>query len=283
MANNNATTNLKLTLPVEEDINWAGTINENFRKIDDAVGNIENKYTKLVNTNIDNAAIFIDDTATAVNFYNVTNTKQLILGNITASGFNKVDPVISAEDYSDFTKGRCFYVYCGLSDNASYKGNINNTPPYNVDWANGDIMVFDKEYRDGQYQISFRKMPQVLGKKYLNQSTKAICLDTKWQSSDNFKYIVLKGIRGPYGKVPGYSDNKDNYIPTFPNIECNFFYYNPENISGSPYTEGQSWEKVQLDYRITKEVEGEITLWVKTDDSYSWNGYIWAIINYRNE
>lgn len=282
MANNNATTNLKLTLPIEEDINWAGTINENFEKIDDAVGKIEEKYTTLVNTNIDNAAIFIDDKVTAVNFYNVTNTEQLILGNIETDGFAQVGNATGSDQYVNFTKGRCFYVYCGISDNASYKGDITNTPPYNMDWANGDIMVFDKEYRNGQYQISFRKMPQVLGKKYLNQSTKAICLDNEWTTSGNFKYIVLKGIIGPYGKVPVHSDGNNN-TPTFPNIECNFFYYNPENISGSPYTEGQPWEKVQLDYRITKEVEGEITLSVKTDDSYSWNGYIWAIINYRNE
>ena len=84
MANNNATTNLKLVLPVEENINWAGTINNNFEKIDDAVGEIETKYTTLVNTNIDNAAIFIDDIKTAVNFANQPDTNQLILGNITA-------------------------------------------------------------------------------------------------------------------------------------------------------------------------------------------------------
>lgn len=283
MANNNATTNLKLTLPVEQDINWAGTINDNFEKIDDAVGEIENKYTKLVNTNIDNAAIFIDDDVTAVNFYNVTNTEQLILGNIGIDGFSQKGTATLSNEYVNFAKGRCFYVYCGLGDNAFYKGDINNTPPYNMDWANGDIMVFDKEYRNGQYQVSFRKMPQVLGKKYLNQSTKAICLNDTWTPSGNFRYMLLDGIDGPIGKVPGYADGNNNYIPTFPNIECNFFYYNPENVSGSPYTEGEPWEKVQLDYQITKEPKGKITLWVKTDDSYSWNGYIWAIINYRNE
>ena len=285
MANNNATTNLKLILPVEENINWAGTINENFKTIDDAVGEIETKYTTLINRNIDNAAIFIDDKVTAVNFANKPDINKLILGNITASGFALADNnnEIPSDQYVNFTKGRCFYVYCGPGDNAFYKGDINNTPPYNMDWANGDIMVFDKEYRDGQYQVSFRKMPQVLGKKYLNQSTKAICLDSKWEPSDNFKYMVLDGIDGPDGKVPGYADKNNNYISTFPNIECNFFYYNPENVSGSPYMEGQPWEKVQLDYRITKEPKGKITLWVKTDDSYSWNGYIWAVINYRNE
>ena len=114
MANNNATTNLKLTLPVEENINWAGTINENFEKIDAAVGKIEEKYTKLVNTNIDNAAIFIDDAVTAVNFANVTNTEQLILGNIGTDGFAQVGNATGSDQYINFTKGRCFYVYCGI-------------------------------------------------------------------------------------------------------------------------------------------------------------------------
>lgn len=283
MANNNTTTNLKLTLPVEENINWAGTINDNFEKIDDAVGKIEEKYTKLVNTNIDNAAIFIDDAATAVNFYNVTNTEQLILGNIGIDGFNKVDPIISAKNYSDFTKGRCFYVYCGISDNASYKGNINNTPPYNMDWTNGDIMVFDKEYRNGQYQVSFRKMPQVLGKKYLNQYSLVISIGSTWETEGNFYTRVLDTVIGPYGKTP--IDDSGN--PTFPNIECNFFYYDPDHES---WREAQPWEKIQIDYRISKEVgtkgtdkKPTVKLWVKKDDSFSNNGRIWAIINYRNE
>ena len=104
MANNNATTNLKLILPVEENINWAGTINENFKTIDDAVGEIETKYTTLINRNIDNAAIFIDDKVTAVNFANKPDINKLILGNITASGFALADNnnEIPSDQYVNF-------------------------------------------------------------------------------------------------------------------------------------------------------------------------------------
>lgn len=267
MANNNTTTNLKLTLPVEENINWAGTINANFEKIDDAVGEIENKYTKLVNISINNAAIFIDDAVTAVNFYNVTNTEQLILGNIKASGFDPVGNAIGSDQYVNFTKGRCFYVYCGLDDNASYKGNINNTPPYNMDWANGDIMVFDKEYRNGQYQVSFRKMPQVLGKKYLNQYSTS-------------HYFTERDGR-PGTDLDWFSHKFENCVKpktetgasAFPNINCDLYYCNDS---------GSKWEKIATDYIITQERgSSDVTLKVHCDQTLDAGYGILAVLYYR--
>lgn len=267
MANNNATTNLKLTLPVEEDINWAGTINENFRKIDNAVGEIENKYTTLVNTNIDNAAIFIDDEATAVNFYNVTNTEQLILGNIKASGFDPVGNAIGSDQYVNFTKGRCFYVYCGLDDNASYKGNESNTAPYNMNWANGDIMVFDKEYRNGQYQISFRKMPQVLGKKYLNQHMTAHYF--QGPTKDNWYTYEFNNIASTRPPTQGAWKDAEQ----FPNINCDLYYC--DNY-------GTNWEKIITNYTIIQDHNSNIVkLKVYCDqDLGSYQGIL-AVLYYR--
>lgn len=271
MADNNATENLKLTLPTERDENWAGAINENFSKIDKAAGNIESKYTDLVNTNIDNAAIFIDSAVTAVNFYGVENTERLILGNIGIDSFNQVGTAISAENYSDFTRGRCFYVYCGPGDNASYKGNESNMAPYNMNWANGDIMVFDKKYRDGKYQVSFRKMPQVLGKKYLNQLKKTWYFteiddrtaDLDWFSHKFENCAKLKVETG---------------VDTFPNINCDFYCYNNNNNSEDV------WEKITTDYTITqKRGSSDVTLKMRCDQTLDPEQGILAVLYYRNE
>ena len=267
MANNNATTNLKLTLPVEENINWAGTINDNFEKIDDAVGKIEKKYTTLVNTNIDNAAIFIDDKVTAVNFYNVTNTEQLILGNIGTNGFTQEGTATLSNEYVKFTKGRCFYVYCGISDNASYKGNINYTPPYNMDWANGDIMVFDKEYRNGQYQVSFRKMPQVLGKKYLNQHMTAHYF--QGPTKNNWYIHEFNDIAST--RPPSQGAWKD--AVQFPNINCDLYYC--DNY-------GSTWEKIITDYTIIQSFNSNIVeLKVYCDQDLGLYQGILAVLYYR--
>lgn len=267
MANNNATTNLKLTLPVEENINWAGTINDNFEKIDDAVGKIEKKYTTLVNTNIDNAAIFIDDKVTAVNFANNPNTNQLILGNIGTNGFTQEGTATLSNEYVNFTKGRCFYVYCGPGDNASYKGNENNMAPYNMDWANGDIMVFDKEYRNGQYQVSFRKMPQVLGKKYLNQySTSHYFTERDGRPGTDLDWFSHK--------FEGYVKPKtETGASAFPNINCDLYYCNDS---------GSKWEKIATDYIITQERgSSDVTLKVHCDQTLDAGYGILAVLYYR--
>lgn len=167
---NNQTENLDLTLIQEGETNWGSAINNNFIKIDADHQELKNRVDNIKYSQIENAGLFIDNGADYIDFTWMKNDKdyeEIKIGKLDLKT-NEIDGN-KITDYTVLENGRCFYVWSGVNDTDSYSKREDKEPPYNMDWANGDILIIYKKYDSDnkEYKAIFKKLPQVLGKQYL--------------------------------------------------------------------------------------------------------------------
>ena len=238
---NNETTYLKLIKPTAGATNWAGSMNNNLDTIDAKYAELQNTMESLFNSkDYLQSCIFTEKDEDYIYMVNGSvSYDQLIIGRMTYVNNNpqfESRITIGDENYNNFVNFRAFYVYCGNQNSSSYTPPTGvTTPPYNMDWKNGDICVITKKYVDGNFQVSFNKIPQVLGSKYLDLTRSVVEL----------KDFTLRD--GKY--VANFTLNKGSSLVTisdknFPNIVCNCYI-------GTGASSGRFWEKITIDYQIT--------------------------------
>lgn len=239
---NNQTENLDLTLIQEGETNWGSAINNNFIKIDADHQELKNRIDNIKYSQIENIGLFIDSEAEYIDFTYKEDYTKLKIGNLViANGSATIDGK-TVDDYTTLNTGRCFYVWCGSDGDSTYTGNSTRPSPYNMNWKNGDILIIYLKYIDGEYQAVFKKLPQVLGKKYLNLYS--------------YVYHVKNFGSGVGGIYQDHSCQLDKNIignpkvvgiTNFPNLFCNIY-------QASDYsTNGKTWEKINLDYTISRD------------------------------
>ena len=266
---NNQTENLDLTLIQEGETNWGSAINNNFIKIDADHQELKNRIDNIKYSQIENMGLFIDSEAEYIDFTYTESDKKLKIGNlIIADGSATIDGTI-VDDYTTFNSGRCFYVWCGSDGESTYTGNPNLSSPYNMGWKNGDILIIYLKYIDGEYQAVFKKLSQVLGKKYLNLYSYVYHMKN-FGSGDGGTYQdrscqLDKNIIGDPAAIG---------ITNFPNLFCNIYKATGDSTSQ------KIWEKINLDYTITRNSTSRYIGFTFNADEDLSNSNIIAVITY---